>query len=413
LGLLALAALPFARFDDDPLNLRDPNSDSVSALNDLFDDPRVQPYSADVLAPDLAQARVLAGKLARLKEVEAAITPDDFLPTGQVEKLAIVEEMSFFLAPLFQGGGGGGSGDEAAPPNETDRRAALDSLSRSLRRAQGELAGPAGRLIAALDAVNDASAANPAALDALEQALLSGLRARLDDLGEALNAGPVGLEDLPAPLRARHLAADGRVRIEVVPRADLRGPGARRAFVEAVTAVAPNASGSPITIAEAGRAVVRAFLEAAVLALAAISILLYAVLRSLRDSALVLAPLLLAALLTIAATVILGVPFNFANVIVLPLLFGLGVAGGIHVVARARESGPGGLSATSTPRAVVLSALTTIASFGALSASGHRGTASMGVLLTIAITFSLATTLILLPALLGLAGARARAARHA
>ena len=92
-------------------------------------------------------------------------------------------------------------------------------------------------------------------------------------------------------------------------------------------------------------------------------------------------------------------PFNFANVIVLPLLFGLGVAGAIHLVVRERGEGAGAL-ATSTPRAVVFSALTTIGSFGAIALSGHPGTSSMGILLTIAVSLTLACTLVVLPALM-------------
>ncbi len=388
LGLGALATLPFAAFDDDPFNLRDPDTESVSTLNDLIGDPRVQPYSADLLAPDLARAEALAAELERLPEVEAAITIGDYIPKQQDDKLALIEEMSFFLLPLFQGA--------AAPRDAGPRQGALDRLRASLRRAEGALAAPAGRLIAALDGIGP----EPRHAKTLETALLGGLRSRIDDLGEALEAGPVGLEDLPERLRDRSLTVDGRARIEIVPREDLRDAAARRRFVDAVTALAPSASGAPITITEAGRAVVHAFLEAAGIALFAISILLLIVLRSARDSALVLAPLLLAALLTVAATVIFGVPFNFANVIVLPLLFGLGVAGGIHVVVRARDAGAGGLAATSTPRAVVLSSLTTIASFSALALSSHRGTASMGILLTVAIALTLATTLVVLPALL-------------
>ncbi len=393
LGLGALMALPFARFDDDPFNLRDPDTESVSTLNDLIEDPRVQPYSADLLAPNLARAEVLATELEQQPEVEAAITIGDYIPTQQDDKLAIVEEMSFFLLPLFQGAGPGQLG---APPDAAARQDARNRLRDSLRRAEGRLAAPAGLLIAALDEIGP----NPQRLMVLETALLSGLRSRLDDLGEALEARPVGLKDLPAALRDRNLTADGRAKIEIVPRNDLRDAAARRRFVDAVVAVAPSASGAPITITEAGRAVVRAFLEAAGIAVVAIVVLLLTVLRSLRDSALVLAPLLLAALLTVAATVVFGVPFNFANVIVLPLLFGLGVAGGIHVVVRARDAGARGLATTSTPGAVVLSSLTTIASFCALALSNHRGTSSMGVLLTIAITLTLVTTLVVLPALL-------------
>jgi predicted RND superfamily exporter protein len=218
------------------------------------------------------------------------------------------------------------------------------------------------------------------------------------------------LEDLPDELAGRYRAAAapyaGQVLIEVIPTEDLRDPAARAHFVDAVQAVAPRASGVAVTIVEAGRAVVAAFAQALLLALVAITLLLLAVLRSALDTVLVLAPLLLAALLTVAVGVAFGLPFNFANVIVLPLLLGLGVDSGIHYVIRAREEAGGRLAgaANSTPRAILLSALTTVASFGALSLSQHPGTASMGLLLTIALLLTLLCVLALLPALLALAG---------
>jgi len=126
-------------------------------------------------------------------------------------------------------------------------------------------------------------------------------------------------------------------------------------------------------------------------------------LRSVRDTLLVLLPLLLAALYTVAATVLLSMPFNFANVIVLPLLMGLGVANGIHLVSRAREEKSGAAAfSTTTPRAVIFSSLTTIASFGSLAVSSHRGTASMGELLALSIGLTLICTLVVLPALMQL-----------
>ena len=133
------------------------------------------------------------------------------------------------------------------------------------------------------------------------------------------------------------------------------------------------------------------------------------VLRRLRDVLLVLAPLGLAVLFTAASAVLLGLRLNFANVIVLPLLLGLGVSGAIHVVMRWREeAAPGAMAATSTPRAVVFSALTTIASFGSLALSRHLGLASMGLLLTIAILCSLVCTLVVLPSMLALVDRQSR-----
>ncbi len=115
----------------------------------------------------------------------------------------------------------------------------------------------------------------------------------------------------------------------------------------------------------------------------------------------VFAPLILAAMLTVAVAAVAGLPFNFANVIVLPLLFGLGVASAIHLVLRERaRNGVTGLFETSTPRAVVFSALTTVGSFASIALSSHPGTASMGVLLALAISLSLFCTLVFLPALM-------------
>jgi hopanoid biosynthesis associated RND transporter like protein HpnN len=395
LGLGAAALLPFARFDDDPLNLRDPAAESVATLFELFDDPRVTPYAATLLAPSLEVGAALSARLDALPEVASTRAISDLVPADQDDKLATIDEMAVFLGPLFQGG-------SARPaPGPDENRAALEDLRAELGSTEGARAPAARRLADALDRLaEDGGGWSPAALMQLEGLWLADLPGRLEALGTALEADTVTLDDLPAALRARYLAADGRVRVEVLPAEDLREPAARARFVDAVRGIAPEVTGAPVTLTEAGRAVIQAFGEAAAYALILIVLLLLVLLRSAWDALMVLAPLLLAALLTVGATVALDIPFNFANVIVLPLLFGLGVASGIHMVIRARGAGGAGLLSTSTPRAVLFSALTTIGSFGALALSSHRGTASMGILLTIAITLTMLCTLIVLPALL-------------
>ena len=170
--------------------------------------------------------------------------------------------------------------------------------------------------------------------------------------------------------------------------------------------VAPEVTGSAVVALESGVAITDSFRTAGLIAFGAILVLLVVLLRNAWDVMLILVPLLLAALFTMAATVVFSIPFNFANVIVLPLLLGLGVASAIHLVMRDRDEGAGGpetsgdLLQTSTPRAVLFSALTTIGSFASLATSNHPGTASMGVLLTIAILMTLIFTLIVLPAMI-------------
>ncbi|NNM01346.1 MAG: MMPL family transporter, partial [Gammaproteobacteria bacterium] len=222
-------------------------------------------------------------------------------------------------------------------------------------------------------------------------------------LADALAPFPVALETLPPEIKDRWISADGSYRIEISPRENLDDNGALEAFVAAVRgAVESPATGAPIINLEAGDAVVTAFLQAFVSALVAISLLLWLLLRQLREVMLALAPLLLAGLFTCAITVAAGTPFNFANIIALPLLLGIGVDNALHMLHRYRTDLPahGLILSTSTARAVWFSALTTSCGFGNLAVSPHLGTASMGVLLTIGVIVTLLCTLFVLPSML-------------
>lgn len=403
LGVAAAAALPKATFDSDPLNLRDPHTESVATFLDLRSDTRTRPYTITVLADDLAAAQATAAKLKPLPEVDDTLILSDFVPDGQQEKLDIIGTMGLFLMPAFATAG---TADE---PSVIDRlnaladfQARLQALAGMTERSESPAAKELGFALAELFRQPGDDGRR---IKALEHRMLAALPGRLQALNAALSAGPVTIEDLPTDLKARYVAADGRARLVVHPKEDMQDRAALTRFVAAVRAVAPAASGAPVVILEAGEAVLAAFWQAAALSVALIVVLLLVVLDRRQDVVLIFAPLVLAALLTVAASVLLDRPFNFANVIVLPLLFGLGVASGIHLVIREREAdGANSALETSTPRAVVFSALTTIGSFGSIAISSHPGTASMGVLLAIAITLTMACTLIVLPALIQVTG---------
>jgi hopanoid biosynthesis associated RND transporter like protein HpnN len=399
LGLAGAALAPWAWFDDDPLNLRDPKSVSVAVLLELIDDPNVEPYTASVLANDEGALSELIPALSALPEVARVDSLAGLVPEAQDDKLAVIEDMAVFLTPLLLPPATTPAADAQA---RDDARRALAETAMVMAAATDSeaLAHAARRLASALVAVGP----DPERLDQLERSLFAWLPALVDRIGGSLGAEPFGPDDLPEILRARWVSDDGQARIEIRPAEDLRDREARRRFVAAVQSVAPEASGAPVVMTEGGRAVIGAYRQAAATAVLAIVILLAVMLRQAAAVALVLAPLLLAAVLTVAATVVFGLPFNFANVIVLPLLFGLGVASGLHIVLRARQAGPQRVLMTSTPRAVLFSALTTVGSFGALALSSHKGTASMGLLLTIAIGLTIVSTLVVLPALLHEAG---------
>jgi len=385
------------QLDFDPLNLKNANTESVSTLLDLMQDGASESYSIDILSPNLMAADKLANRLEQLPEVKETRTLTRFIPTDQEEKLVIIDDLSLFLGTALSG--------KAVPIGSGD---ALDQQMSALKFLMAVLnSGSSAEeqgLLKTLKSIRKED------LPKLQSALLSSLFPVIDDLKTSLLATSVDLNDLPDSIKSRQIAIDGRARIEVFAAGNMRNQDELAAFVNAVKRIAPSAIGSPVIILAAGQAVVQSFYMAAAIATILIAIVLGLVLKNLRDVVLVFSPLVLAGLWTASAMVILGVQFNFANLIVLPLLFGLGAAGNIHLVLRSRqksvnesvgmlELGMHGYQ-TSTPRAVMLSALTTIASFSSIALSSHPGTASMGVLLTISVALSLLATLVVLPALI-------------
>jgi predicted RND superfamily exporter protein len=188
--------------------------------------------------------------------------------------------------------------------------------------------------------------------------------------------------------------------VEVFPRGDTRDNEKLRRFARAVQGIVPQAVGSAVAVDEWTGLAPRAFATAGVLALVTISVLLAAVLRRVRQVAMVLLPLLLAGVLTLGSAALLGFSINFANIITLPMMLGIGVAFDIYFVMRHRAGEPG-LLGSATARGVVFSALTTGTAFGSLALSRSPGMAEMGKFLALALFFILVCTLFVLPALLG------------
>ena len=222
----------------------------------------------------------------------------------------------------------------------------------------------------------------------------------LRNLKDSLDSQKITLSDIPALLHEQWITKDGRVRVEVSPKGDANDNEVLRQFTKAVLAVAPDAAGAPIAIQGAGDTIVRAFMEAGAWALLSISILLFIVLRRLSDVLLTLAPLVLAGIVTLEICVLIDLPLNFANIIALPLLLGLGVAFKIYFVM-AWRAGVMNLLQSSLTRAIVFSALTSATAFGSLWLSSHPGTSSMGKLLALSLVCTLAAAVLFQPALMG------------
>jgi uncharacterized protein len=395
---LAVFTLPDVRFDGDPVNLKDPASRAVVEFERMLAEDPGQVYAAQVVSAPGAPARALAQQLTALPEVARVNTVEDFVPADQDAKIAVLAALSDRIPTEV---------DFTLPVTDQDRRNALDRLREDLggiaavADAPEALVAAASRWAQALDRLDSPEPAPPPALEQLEHAYFAELPTFLQQLQQLAAIEPITLENLDPDVRRMYVAPDGRWRLEVVPSMDMGEEANLERFAVAVREVAPNATGAPIEIVGAANIVSSAILIATLGALGLVILVLVPLLGRLIDVGLVLSPLLLAGLLLLGYTVVADSPFNFANVIVLPLLIGLGAHSSIHYVMRAREeAGKLEIAETSTPRAVLLSALTTIASFGTLWLSTHRGVSSMGEHLTVAIVITLVCTLLVLPQLI-------------
>jgi len=258
----------------------------------------------------------------------------------------------------------------------------------------------------------DAEPSPAAALARLQANVVGSLPEQLRELRPLLSATRVGVRDLPAELSGQMVAPDGRARVEVYPRADLSDSVALERFVDTVRGIAPGASGGAVWMVEWGRVTWHAMARALSIGMVCMIVFLILLWRSVWDTVLAFFPLALAVLVTGAAMALLGAPFNFANVIVLPMLVGMGVDNGVHLVHRHRTR-PDEIEvlASSTARAVVVSALTTIMTFGSMAFASHRGIAAIGQLLTLGVFLTLVSYVVVLPAILEWDDRRRR--RHA
>lgn len=393
--LVSIALLPFVQFDFNPLHLQNPKGEAMATLSDIMRDPNNSPNTIDVLTPNLGAADQLAQRLSKLPQVARTLTLSSFVPDDQAPKLAAISDAELLLDPTLN------PIEMQAPPSDADTVQALRTTAANLRTAAGPGAAPGAadalRLAAAFEAI---AAGPPAMRQRATEALIPPLNTMLDQIRNMLQAQPVTMQSLPPEMIHDWISRDGRARVQVSPKGDSNDNKVLKHFSKAVLAVAPDASGAPISIQQAGQTITRAFITAGVLSLVVISALLILALRSLRETAFTLAPIVLAGFLTLATCVLINQPINFANIIAFPLLFGVGVAFHIYFVM-AWRAGATDLLQSSLARGVFFSAMTTGMAFGSLIFSSHPGTASMGKILMISLIWTLVAALIFEPALLG------------
>src|SRR3954462_4679008 len=369
-ALVSIGGLPllyYLKFDFNPINLRNPHAESIATFLDLRRDPITGANAISVLAPDLASARPIVERLEKLPEVAQVRTLDFFVPADQDKKLAAIKVAREKIEPSFK--------PDAAQKAPTDEEnvTALEEVVTALNEAadkhkdKGQGAAAAKRLAGLLA---NLAKATPEMRGQGAHAFLRPVKTALADLQDLLQAKPTTLADVPRDIEELWRTEDGRARVEVLPKGDPNDNETLRKFARAVLAVEPDATGGPISILESGDTIVRAFFEAGAWALISIAILLWIVLRRFGDVLLTIVPLLLAGVVTLELCVVFGMALNFANIIALPLLLGIGVAFKIYYIM-AWRAGQTGLLQSSLTRAVFYSAMTIATAFGSLWLSSH------------------------------------------
>lgn len=398
LAIGACFVLTKLTFDANPINLRDPKSESVLAIKDLLKSTNDSPFAVTGLATNLEEANALAAKMKTLPVVHEAIMLSDFVAQNQEEKLAILEDLNLMLGNQLDN-------FNVNLPQNHEQRDALIKFNEQLKRAIADNSQNAPletlqNLQSHVEMFLNNHVGQPETYVQLEKNVLGLLPYTLERLRASLSAKAFDLKDIPDEICSRWVSQDGIYKVLITPAKDQNIEANMKEFVSQIQAIDNTVSGLPIANEMGGNAVVKAFLQAFGSAFLAITLLLWMIYRSFKHMAIVIAPLMLAALLTGATNVLLDNPFNFANVIALPLLLGLGIDSSILIMHKLHFnlSENENLLHSSTTRGIIFSSLTTLCSFSSLALSKHQGMASMGLLLSIGLFFTVLCSLIVLPA---------------
>ena len=415
LGLLALIPASRIHFDADPLGVRDPKADSVKLLRELLKDDNASPLAMNVLVDDAAAAEALAERLREIPLVGTVTTAADLLPEDQANAIEDIEDTAFAILPTLKI-----MPARLYPEDELLER--FRTLHLQVIRAATEF--PDNTSLQRLqEALATTLRGDNREYADLEQRLFTTFPSTIKRLTALLQPEPVSIESLPPTLQKMILDVSGKHRIEINPdtTSGIDGSDVKRVgeFVDAVLEVAPDAYGEGYAIREISEVVLRAFAFAFAIAAIAILAISYLSLRDVRRTLAVVLPLVFACLFTVAICVMLGIALNFANVIVLPLLLGIGIDTAIHLVHRANSPSDDmegsdntdnandlhrdrRLLHSSAASAAFYSGLTTLVSFGTMAFARHQGLASLGSMLWIGVLVVLLVNFILIPALLGL-----------
>jgi uncharacterized protein len=421
ISVISAASLPYLRFDYNLLHLQNQKAPAVQALYEVMDASKndsgdeVSTIYASVVADNVEQARDLRTRLLALPVVARVDSPLDLIPIDQDKKMPIIKRIvaaahELNIKPPKPGA------QVDIPKAQTDIHKLLQEAQDGLKQAKGyagfsKIAKDAvkafGDMIPALERAD--KALHSASVPVLQKRFapssngaFTNLQKNMEMLRTQKADRGLTLADLPPQLKTLYVSRNNKILLQVYGKKDLweRAPDVE--FTDAVLKVAPQATGTPIlndTLTEYLRV---SYLHAAGWAFVAIVVLIFLHFQSFKYLLLTLAPLVLAVLWRTGAMVWLGLEFNPANIVTLPLIIGIDVAFGVYIIDRYREDGKLSIFAGSTGKAIIMSSLTSLFGFSSLLISDYTGMFSLGELMSLGIAIGLVTAIFFLPQLLAL-----------
>jgi hopanoid biosynthesis associated RND transporter like protein HpnN len=343
------------------------------------------PFYKNFLDPDQAQ------KLDSINRIKTQIADIDFKPPDL--RPVDISALTLTLYGLYGYLGNAlvevGTNDPALFQELSDLRDAITSLRRDALAG-----GPA------------AQAVHAEKLGEYQLALFNDLRGTFGLLKNQDTSRTLEVDDLPPALHHRFVGAHGKFLIQVYPKEDVWQRAPQERFISELRTIDPNVTGTPVQLYEYETLLRNSYIQAAWYSLAAIALMVLFHFRSLTAVVLSLIPVAIGTLWLAGIMGFAGIPVNLANIMTLPLVIGIGVTNGIHILNRYAEEGTPDILSRSTGKAVLVSGLTAIAGFGSLILAKHQGIYSLGCMMATGIATCMIAALTFLPALLNLIGAR-------
>ncbi len=411
LALLLTAALGWAAagvsFDTNILNLLPRNAESIRYQNRMILDSDLTPFFNVVVADDVGALRDLRRRSASEPAVDRFESALQFLPEDPEGSRAALLDLSERLDGIHLP-------DRTRSIGRERLRTSMQRLEEALGRASeaafaaglGRLAGPLeetrAEAAALMKVIEEAPAGAESAWDDAQRRLLAWAHRALEDLRRAARSESPGVADLPEEIRARFLTKSGRLLAFLHPAHTVFEQQSLERFVEASRRISPDAAGWPMVFRSMSGRITSGFYLAAGAAAALVLLILLADYRNFREAGFALVPLVMGVVWMMGGMRLLGLSYNFANLVTVPLIIGVGIDNGVHVIHRMRLEGAEGMTVVlrHTGRAILIAGLTTMIGFGSLALASHRGLASLGSVLLLGVGACLVTATVVLPNML-------------